>query len=193
MSTVHFVRQLGKACLKTFLWIQGYFLASVAFMKIICALLYLLQSSIQWGHTILILEKHRKDITDDFSQDELPAFIKAINLVSTHLKKQAKDERDKLPCRIYVSSLCDGVKHLHAHLIPRYPYTPADENIYEQLFLERDGRATINRNMQSSELGGFWYVTERERNHKKSRYGQMLDQDKVSYLEGLARKLHMRS
>jgi diadenosine tetraphosphate (Ap4A) HIT family hydrolase len=30
--------------------------------------------------------------------------------------------KERLPCdRVYVATLCDGVEHLHYHLIPRYP------------------------------------------------------------------------
>lgn len=148
------------------------------------------------GHTLLILEKrksekHKSDITDNISEEELSAFIKAIHIISKHLKEKAKNEFEQSPERIYVCILCDGVEHLHAHLIPRYPFTGTDGNVYEQIFLERDGRKQINKNIQEDKLGGFWYIAERERNYKKSIFGEKSNKEKAEFLERLAKQLRI--
>ena len=83
------------------------------------------------GHALLIFKKHKADITDNLSSDELSAFINAIHKVSKLLKEIVRNDQDKTPPdRIYVCILCDGVEHLHAHLIPRYPFTHQDETTY---------------------------------------------------------------
>lgn len=143
------------------------------------------------GHTLLILEKHRKDITDNISKEESSAFINALHEISKHLKEKAKNEFNQSSERIYACILCDGIEHLHAHLIPRYPFTAADGNIYEQLFLERDGRKNINIKIEKDDLGGFWYIAEREKNYKKSVFGQKSDEERAKYIEELAEKLRM--
>ncbi len=143
------------------------------------------------GHTLLILKKHRKDITDNISKEELSAFINALHEISKHLKEKAENEFNQSPERIYACILCDGIEHLHAHLIPRYPFTATEQNIYEQLFLERDGRKNINGKIKKDDLGGFWYIAEREKNHKKSVFWQKSDEERAKYIEDLAVKLRM--
>jgi diadenosine tetraphosphate (Ap4A) HIT family hydrolase len=69
------------------------------------------------GHTLLVLKNHRADITDpNISSEELLGFITAIHKVTNHLKNKARNDRGEPPSRIHVLSLCDGIKHLHAHL-----------------------------------------------------------------------------
>ncbi len=67
------------------------------------------------GHTLVILQQHAKDISDDLiTQEEYIDMCNTIKEVSILLKNKLGAER------IYVCSLCDGVEHLHFHLIPRY-------------------------------------------------------------------------
>lgn len=67
------------------------------------------------GHTLVVLKAHREDIADpNLSEEELAGFVSVIHAVAINIKKVLHPER------IYSSVLCDGVKHLHAHLIPRY-------------------------------------------------------------------------
>ncbi len=72
------------------------------------------------GDSIVILNNHKKDITDNISSKDLCEFIKTINIVATRIKNIAQNEGSERPERIYVGILCDGVaiQHLHAHLIP---------------------------------------------------------------------------
>lgn len=74
------------------------------------------------GHTLVIVKNsikeknHIKDVTDEQLMKDtnlLRGLIEEIHTVAKHLKKKLKARR------IYVCSLCDGVEHLHFHLIPR--------------------------------------------------------------------------
>lgn len=67
------------------------------------------------GHTLVILRQHAIDMSDDqVTDEEYLDLCKTIKEVSKLLKSKLGAER------IYVCSLCDGVEHLHFHLIPRY-------------------------------------------------------------------------
>lgn len=67
------------------------------------------------GHTLVILRSHATDMSDDaVTEEEYIDLCKTIKEVSKLLKSKLGAER------IYVCSLCDGVEHLHFHLIPRY-------------------------------------------------------------------------
>lgn len=67
------------------------------------------------GHTLVILRQHAKDMSDDqVTHEEYVDMCNTIKEVSILLKSKLGAER------IYVCSLCDGVEHLHFHLIPRY-------------------------------------------------------------------------
>lgn len=67
------------------------------------------------GHTLVILRQHAKDMSDDqVTDEEYLDLCKTIKEVSNLLKSKLGAKR------IYVCSLCDGVEHLHYHLIPRY-------------------------------------------------------------------------
>ncbi len=146
------------------------------------------------GHTIVVLKKHRADMTDPaLSDKELTDFIKFTKLVANRLKQAARNEEGESPGRIYVCTLCDGVEHLHAHLIPRYPYSAADGNAYEQIFLERDGRKAINRKIEADNLGGYWYIAEREKSYTKSDYWRKTVEERAKYLEELAQHLRISS
>lgn len=67
------------------------------------------------GHTLIILKEHAEDMSDkEVTENEYIDMCNTIREVSILLKNKLRAER------IYVCSLCDGVKHLHFHLIPRY-------------------------------------------------------------------------
>jgi len=124
------------------------------------------------GHTLVVLKKrktdieHKTDITDkDIAlETDLSPFIQIIYKVAKHLKESAKNNRGEPPDKIYVCMLGDGIKHLHAHLIPRYPFTEDDKTTYRDIFTLRDGALKVNDAIKSCEIGGFWYVAEREKN-----------------------------
>ena len=143
------------------------------------------------GHTLLLLEKHRTDITDNIPLEELVGFITAIHKVAKHLKAVAENQQGNHPERIYVGILCDGIEHLHAHLIPRYPFSKDDKQTYIDLFSERDDEEKARNVAENGDIGGFWYVSEREKNWGKTQFGQKQGKEKVKYLQDLAEKLRM--
>jgi len=105
------------------------------------------------GHVLVILKNHKKDLSDEnLSNKELKNFIGMIHEMCKYLKKEMRDENQKSPDKIYVSSLCDGVEHLHAHLVPRYPYTTEDKEFYKKLYPEKEIKP------------GFWYLCLGEKN-----------------------------
>jgi len=124
--------------------------------------------------------------------DELSVFINAIHEVSKLLKKIVKNDQGEKPERIYVCILCDGVKHLHAHLIPRYPFTHQDKTTYKKLFIKRDGvngEDSVYKKIKEGNLGGYWYIAEREKNWKSSEYGFKSSSEKADIIKKLAKKL----
>jgi diadenosine tetraphosphate (Ap4A) HIT family hydrolase len=146
------------------------------------------------GDSIVILNKHKKDITDDISPIELSDFMNTIKIVATRIKNVARNN-NMPPDRIYVGILCDGVEiqHLHAHLIPRYPFTPDDEAKYKDFFIQRDGENEIMKKIKRRDLGGYWYIFDKERTYYQSEYGQKDTKDKVIFLEKLANSLRSSS
>ncbi len=140
------------------------------------------------GHTLVVLKKHKTDITDQVSKADLSHFIHAIHKVAGHLKKSAENERRERPEKIYVCMLGDGIKHLHAHLIPRYPFTEDDITTYRDIFTPRDGKSKVNKAIKSCEIGGFWYVAEREKNCEFAKKSKKV---RASILEKLANDLRL--
>jgi diadenosine tetraphosphate (Ap4A) HIT family hydrolase len=108
------------------------------------------------GHSLVILKDHREDFTDPtITCGELIDFAFTINLVARQLKSELHAER------IYIASLCDGVHHLHAHLIPRY---------------KEDGT-------------GFEWIGTKERDYPQSAIPQLTDDERVIYFESLSKQL----
>jgi diadenosine tetraphosphate (Ap4A) HIT family hydrolase len=142
------------------------------------------------GHTLLILTEHATDMADDISDTNLLAFITAIHKVTSHLQQTAVNDQGEHPQRVYVCVLCDGVKHLHAHLIPRYPFMTNDKELYTTLFYPRDGELVYEA-IKAEELGGFWYVAEREKSWPKTEFGSKSVEARAILLEELANKLRM--
>ena len=82
------------------------------------------------GYTLVISGLHIVKITGNAIEESLKSLILGINRVSKNLMKKLKCET------IHVLTLCEGVEHLHFHLIPRYknkknsednPNTPSHE------------------------------------------------------------------
>jgi len=148
------------------------------------------------GHTLVILRQHRRDIADTcITEEEKKGFIEAIHKVATHLKATL-GEIYKPPERIYVGILCDGVEHLHAHLIPRYEFSKDDEEIYRQLFWQRDGVDKVRSRIRKKDMGGFWYLSEREQHYKRYQTSEAwarTDKERAAYLEALAKDLRLPS
>lgn len=138
------------------------------------------------GEALIIFSEHVRDITDNIDPNLLSKFI-----ISTHKLAQAMkccliNDLNEKPDKIYTSTLCDGIQHLHFHLIPRYPFTELDRNRYKEIFSKRDKPEDIQKMLDNNELGGYWYVAEREANHKKTEYWNLSDKNKAKILECLA-------
>jgi diadenosine tetraphosphate (Ap4A) HIT family hydrolase len=109
------------------------------------------------GHAIAILWNHSDDITDgSLLNEEHHALINAVRHVACSIKQ-------KLLCeRVYVATLCDGVKHLHYHIIPRY----------------------------QTDTSGFAFVGQREFAHQNGYWiGPEPEKARVDYLEKIARMI----
>lgn len=143
------------------------------------------------GHTLLILRKHKTDITSRINKEELGGFITVIHKLAIHLKHNAKNDWGCRPKRIYVCFLSDGVKHLHAHLVPRYPFTPEDREKYIRQFVRRDGVEIVKKAKRSNDLGGFWYIAERERSYNKTEFWEKSDEERAKCLQDYAKNLKL--
>lgn len=138
------------------------------------------------GEALVILRKHFRDISDNISPEELSHIIIAAQKISRVMKCDLFNSNGFKPDKIYVSTLCDGIKHFHFHLMPRYPFTESDKKTFIRSFLQRDGSNAICRAISSEELGGFWYISEREKTFKESDYWKLGDSQKVTHLKNLA-------
>ncbi len=141
------------------------------------------------GHSLVIFKKHKSGITDQVDENELCDFMKAIQAVAKLLEDKVRDHRGKSPDKIYACVLSDGIEHLHAHLIPRYPFTERDEATYRKEFIYRDGVIETECNIKNHKLGGFWYIALREREWKNSEFAEKHDKEKAKILEELAEKI----
>lgn len=112
-------------------------------------------TQLSMGHAIAILRNHSDDITDvSLLNEEHHALINAARHVACLMKQ-------KLLCdRVYLATLCDGVKHLHYHIIPRY----------------------------QTDITGFAFIGQREFAHQNGYWiGPELEKARVNYLENIAR------
>ncbi len=109
------------------------------------------------GHAIAVLRTHRRDILDDeLTDQEHHALVDATQRVGRLMKQ-------RLSCdRVYVATLCDGIEHLHYHLIPRY----------------------------STDIKGFAFVGQREWMYQCGyRIGPEKPEERAAYLESLAKTI----
>jgi len=121
------------------------------------------------GHTIIVTKDHYVDISDDLPIFLVCDFMDMISEISSLLKGVVKNEKGESPEKIYVTILCDGVEHLHAHLIPRYPWTKLDEIDYHYNYEDRDKHEVLN-SIARGDMGGVWYIVERSRKpYKRSK------------------------
>lgn len=112
------------------------------------------------GHIVIVSRDHFDDIAD-------PELVKKQDVladIATGVAQCARRQKDVLGAeRIYVASLCDGIEHLHVHLIPRY---------------HRDKK-------------GFQFMGDRERRFNAGilQIGPQSTTARAEFLENLARRL----
>ncbi|MFW9877749.1 MAG: HIT family protein [Candidatus Thorarchaeota archaeon] len=142
-----------------------------------------------WGHSMVILGYHMDKITEPLSEDDkrrekLRAMMEGINRVSGMLKKKLN-----APV-IHVLGLCEGMEHLHFHLIPRYPYSDDEVQFFKENFAKREAKAdqleAFNKRVEKKEIHGMWYDGYKEMNYVFSEYNQKSIEERVEALEKLA-------
>jgi diadenosine tetraphosphate (Ap4A) HIT family hydrolase len=81
-----------------------------------CCIATLAPEQYSKGHSLVIFRRHHvEDLSDrTLTASERAMILDMVSAVSDGLKRAFGAER------VYVASLCDGVRHLHFHLIPRY-------------------------------------------------------------------------
>ncbi len=143
------------------------------------------------GHTILVSRTHGCDHLDyRISAKQYRGFCDDIREVSQLLKCKARNAVGQAPDKIYVCILCDGaIKHLHAHLIPRYPFSPEDELAHRREFSKRDTPAQIEGRVKKGCLGGFWLIAHREKNCTKTEFGKGTSERRAELLADLANEI----
>ncbi len=120
------------------------------------------------GYTLVIPKKHYETILDSSIDDvEIIQFWRVVQKIGNAIKATLGAEN------VYVCSLCDGIKHFHVHLIPRYPWTDEDKNRYSELFTERDGEQSVKLCTTIGRIGGFWYLADTERNFKEIEFAKL--------------------
>jgi len=117
-------------------------------------------TQLSMGHAIAVLWNHSEDITDaNLLSKEHHGLIDAVQKVARRMKQ-------KLSCeRVYVATLCDGVKHLAYHIIPRY----------------------------KTDITGFAFIGQREFDRQNGYWiGPMRMEDRKVYLERLAKRIRIQ-
>jgi len=143
------------------------------------------------GHTIVVLGTHMEKITDaDIKEEELSSILLGINRITRNLKNKLKAEH------VHVLCLCEGVAHVHFHLIPRYKFSIEEKNFFINSYWERekekykDFEEFKNEiNSEKRNFNGMWYAAYHEMNFKTSNYYKKGLEDKKIYIENLAKKL----
>ena len=67
------------------------------------------------GEALIILKEHVRDITDNIQPDLLSKFIITTQRIAQAMKCCLINEHNEKPEKIYTSTLCDGIQHLHFH------------------------------------------------------------------------------
>lgn len=135
------------------------------------------------GYTLVIPRKHHDTLFDEIPPEDLANFWQVVNKIGNAIKLVLGAEN------IYVASLCDGIKHFHVHLIPRYKWTDADKERYRELFTERDGPESISLCTHADLIGGFWYPADAERNYKNSDFWKLPNGERYKVLDDLAKQI----
>ena len=151
------------------------------------------------GHTLVVLGPHRSKITDPSLEDsEVEALALGLKKVSTRLK-------DKLGVdTVHVLSLCEGIEHLHFHLIPRHRYTQEEKIFYICHYWDRE-KDTLAKNCKrkckskkefikavmsdTPDIHGMWYAAYHEMKFKTSDFSRRSIEDRVKELEATAKCL----
>jgi len=144
------------------------------------------------GHSLVILGSHRYKITDcSLTRSELSALAAGLKKVASRLKETLGVEA------VHVLSLCEGVEHLHYHLIPRYSYTCEEKQFVIKNYWQREKKdAAVKKaqyisDIKSNErkIHGMWYAAYHEMKFKDSAFWRLPVQERVRELEDRAKRL----
>lgn len=131
------------------------------------------------GYSLVILKKHYTDLATFIPHQQRGALIKTVNRIAFELKRRLGAER------IYVASLCDGVEHLHFHLIPRYKWTEDDKERYRETFKDSRPWETIESYIIDGKIGGFWWLAGTETGALPPQETEQFDRILLKDLEGI--------
>lgn len=135
------------------------------------------------GYILVVPKKHYHTILDQsIKDDELIKFWRIVQKVGNALKRFGAEN-------VYVCSMCDGLKHFHVHLIPRYTWTDENKKRYAELFTERDGTESVKKCIERGLIGGYWWLADSEKNYNKTSFMQLPIETRHSLLSALARSL----
>lgn len=137
------------------------------------------------GHVLVILRNHRDDIADPtLTSAELESIIGVVSGLSRHLKEKLDVKR------VYISSLCDGVEHLHFHLIPRYEINDSDRSFWFQItgVSQVAWKEKVNPGFWCVAQGEIMFCTQRKKHFEKWGFSSDLERRGME-LEELARFL----
>ena len=92
---------------------------------------------------------------------------------------------------IHILALCEGIPHLHAHLIPRYEYRNWEKEFYRAHYFERERRQAVSElcfeeRLEEGQIHGMWYAACREMNYDQTCFGLMSSEDRGKRIENLA-------
>ena len=144
------------------------------------------------GHSMVILGCHMDKITEFISEEDkrkekLRAMMEGINRVSVTLKEKLNAQA------VHVLCLCEGMDHLHFHLVPRYCYTDDEVQFFKENFARRAAKTNqlgkFIKDVERKEIHGMWYNGYQEMNSVFSDYNQKSKKERVKELEKLAETL----
>jgi diadenosine tetraphosphate (Ap4A) HIT family hydrolase len=148
------------------------------------------------GHTMVILApvgdppKHRSSMDDPtLVENEISAVARGIHRCCMRLRGKLAGIR-----AVHVLGLCEGIQHLHFHLLPRYDYREEHEQFYRKLYLPRARRlghpeATIEDAIMTGNIHGMWYACFGETRFPFSEYYALSPEERAAQLSLLARRL----
>ena len=121
---------------------------------------------------------------------ELNSIILGINRISAKLKTVLDAHN------VHVLCLCEGIPHLHFHLIPRYCFTDKEKKFFIRNYWHQE-KPNYNSYTDfktdvissSKNINGMWYVAFHEMNFKYSAYYKLSLKQKKQYIEKLAKLL----
>ena len=146
------------------------------------------------GHTMIILGCHMDKITEFISDNDVKKRQEKLQLMMEGINRFSHRLKEKLGAQsVHVLGLCEGMPHLHFHLIPRYSYNLNEEQFfrenYAKRYIEANRFQKLNKDITNKEIHGMWYDAYQEMNYVFSRFNQKSKEERAKELEMLANGL----